>query len=141
MSNSSCEFFPSSQVLLASFLPLSLNSCTLDWTSLPMKCCHFLSHPFGTKNLTMDLSLDPFPFLYRHFIMESIHTPALATFHYRYKNTSNTAPVHTGQKNGIGKKLLSSFLLMKALAMTHERRSLHYWPSEKGWQFTHSTHV
>ena len=41
-----------------------------------MKCCHFppsvllpLIHPFHTKNLHMDLSLDPFPFLYRHFIM------------------------------------------------------------------------
>ena len=75
---------PNKPYALASFL-----SALFTWSSpisqflhtwldffLPMKCCHFppsvllpLIHPFHTKNLHMDLSLDPFPFLYRHFIM------------------------------------------------------------------------
>ena len=46
-----------------------LNSCTVDWT---LSLLHYEMQYFLTRRKpNMDLSLDPFPFLYRHFIMET----------------------------------------------------------------------
>ena len=57
------------QVLYFPLLFQYLNSCTVDWT---LSLLHYEMQYFLTRRKpNMDLSLDPFPFLYRHFIMET----------------------------------------------------------------------